>query len=176
MKNHFILLFIVLFISSQSFAQQIKCEGLDCKAPLCKDLKEGQEYYEFRKGLSDKDKKRYKKSKYKKRYIQDKPFTGVIYECPEYLGGKLSYIQNWKNGVRDGDQKDWYENGKLEDIRTYSDGKLIGTSYHYYENGSLKSTREYLDGKEDSIITKYDEKGNLVEKIEYRKGQRVVKN
>ena len=176
MKNHFILLFIVLFISSQSFAQQIKCKGPDCQSPLCKDMKEGLEYYEFRKGMTDKDNKRVKKSKYSKLYYQGKPYTGVRYTCPMHLGGRITSIQNWKEGERHGLHRRWHENGKLEHIWTYSDGKLIGTSYHYYENGSLKSTREYLDGKEDSIITKYDEKGNLVEKIEYRKGQRVVKN
>ena len=176
MKNHFILLFIVLFISSQSFAQQIKCKGPDCQSPLCKDMKEGLEYYEFRKGMTDKDNKRVKKSKYSKLYYQGKPYTGVRYTCPMHLGGRITSIQNWKEGERHGLHRRWHENGKLEHIWTFSDGKLIGTSYHYYENGSLKSTREYLDGKEDSIITKYDEKGNLVEKIEYRKGQRVVKN
>ena len=176
MKKIFMLLSLISIGSYESFAQQIKCKGPDCKAPLCKDLEGAQEYYAFRKGLTDKDKKRYKKSKSKKRYYQDKPFTGAIYECPEYLGGKLKYIKNWKDGVRDGDTKRWYENGKLESLYTYSEGKLIGTSYHYYENGSLQATNEYLDGNKDYILTKYDAKGNLIEKIQYKKGKRVSKD
>ena len=176
MKNHFILLFIVLFISSQSFAQQIKCKGPDCQSPLCKDMKEGLEYYEFRKGMTDKDNKRVKKSKYSKLYYQGKPYTGVRYTCPMHLGGRITSIQNWKEGERHGLHRRWHENGKLEHIWTYSDGKLIGTSYHYYENGSLKATWEYLDGEEESILTKYDEMGNLIEKIEYRKGKPVAKD
>ena len=176
MKNHSILLFIVLFISSQSFAQQIKCKGPDCQSPLCKDMKEGLEYYEFDKGMTDKDNKRFKKSKYRKLYYQGKPYTGVRYTCPMHLGGRITSIQNWKEGARHGLQRRWHENGKLESISNYNEGKVIGMVYDYYENGVLKITDEYVDGVREGFYTKYDEKGNLIEKIEYRKGKPVAKN
>ena len=173
MKNVCCFLFVLFFVSGISIAQKIKCEGPDCKAPLCKDM-EGIEYSEHSDGMTDKDKKKRKKSGYSKNFYQGEPFTGTIYKCPQYLGGRIISVHSWKDGERDGFSKTWYDNGRLERISFFKGGKTEGTGLSYYENGYLKSSDYYVDGLREGFLIKYDDQGNMIEKIEYSKGKKVT--
>ena len=160
-------------ISGLSVAQGIKCEGPDCKAPLCKNM-EGMENSEHSDGMTDKDKKRQKKSGYSKMFYQGGLFTGTIYNCPQYLGGRITRVTSWKGGERDGFAKSWHDNGRLERISFFSGGKSEGTGLSYYENGNLKSSDDYVDGLREGFLIKYDDQGNVTDKIEYSKGKKVT--
>ena len=66
-----------------------------------------------------------------------------------YPNGKLSAINNLKNGALNGETKAYYENGKLRFSGNYKDNKFDGIITSYSENGEINHQSEF---KEDVLI------------------------
>ena len=55
--------------------------------------------------------------------------------------------ENFRDDIRDGISKSYYENGKLEQEGTFKYGRPKGTFKYYIENGKLILEETYKDGK-----------------------------
>jgi hypothetical protein len=79
-----------------------------------------------------------------------------------YPSGKLWTVTYYKNGIRDGMHRIWYENGKLRLRCLYVDGKLNGAMTEWYPNGYMRAQRSYLDGTEHGVMREWNEDGKIV--------------
>ena len=59
---------------------------------------------------------------------------------------QLKSIKNWKNGIQDGLQTEWYKNGQKDFEENYKDGIFDGLFIEWYENGQKKRERTYKGG------------------------------
>jgi len=66
---------------------------------------------------------------------------------------------SWKNGVKDGDWKEYFENGQLKLTATFVNGKLDGDYLSYFLNKKLARKGKYVAGKQDGTWISYDDKG-----------------
>ena len=72
-----------------------------------------------------------------------KPFTGKTTERSKW---------NYKDGIRQGEQLDYYANGILHVNANYKDGKRDGKQFNYSENGQLLQTEIWKDDELIEII------------------------
>ncbi len=87
-----------------------------------------------------------------------------------YSSGALKELLHYSDGLREGNDKSYYENGGLESEDTYEDNDLEGPSVHYYDTGEIKSHEHYSRGKlvgEKTILYK---DGILKQSMYYRDG------
>jgi antitoxin component YwqK of YwqJK toxin-antitoxin module len=111
------------------------------------------------------------------------PFTGIMFwedewgdlegECEMVNGlkngtfkeycteeGFIEEETNYKNDIKDGPYKSYYEN-KLVEEGNYVNDKRNGISTCYYENGKTESTVNYINDKRDGVFTSYHENGKI---------------
>lgn len=74
--------------------------------------------------------------------------TDLVYSgrCAVYVDGKLTSIQQYKDGLDYGKWKFYFPNGNIETIAKFKNGKRNGEWKYYYENKSLKRISVYKDG------------------------------
>lgn len=97
------------------------------------------------------------------RLLNGKPFTGIGYQ--KYPNGQLELEVNYREGLPDGLQREWFANGQLK--RKSHAIRGLGTSKMttWYENGQVQSIAlydvgvkiEYKEWSEDGELLK-DEK------------------
>ncbi len=128
----------------------------------------------------------------KAEYIDDQ-LNGASYTW--YRGGRLSQMNNYKNGLLDGEQIQCYEEGSNREISYYKEGKRDGlTTWYdqsgrvvmsieykaglfegeqktYYPNGQLKSSKFYKDNVLHGASTEYYDNGSVKTEATYKKGQ-----
>ncbi len=113
---------------------------------------------------------------------EKKPYTGEVKSIDEESGGKIvinvlngdirtfthyypngktKAISNLKNGVYEGESKDFYENGKLANKNFYKNGELNGITEGYDENGVLRVKKSFVNDMLNGITTAYDEAGKI---------------
>ena len=80
---------------------------------------------------------------------------------------RLEHEENYKNGVKDGIQRLWYESGVLKRIESYNNGNLEGIWKEWYEDGQLKSQGSYKHGYKHGLWREWDESGILVEERKF---------
>ena len=61
---------------------------------------------------------------------------------------KIVRIENYLDGILDGQLTNYYENGYKSEIFTYKLGKVTGLYISYFENGRTKSKGLYIDSLE----------------------------
>lgn len=86
---------------------------------------------------------------YKKIYT-DKTFTNTVVEKSYYLNGAIKSeinFSNYKEQIKYGYAKSWYENGQLKEKATYKENKLNDTLITYWSNGNLKRVDYFNMGK-----------------------------
>ena len=89
--------------------------------------------------------------------------------------GQLETRTNYKNGEFDAfiDGVFTYNFGnsqKISTIETYKDGKKDGLEESFYENGQLEYQKNYKDGKEDGLFEGFYENGQLKFKLLFKNG------
>lgn len=95
---------------------------------------------------------------------EGKPFTGLTYEV--YPNGNLIYYCYYKNGFKDGDFIEFYNDGKIKSIQHMKRGTISGIESIWYHNGVLKSETKYEYGV-CLTFKEWDEEGTLIdEKLE----------
>ena len=76
--------------------------------------------------------------------VDGKPFTGLTYET--YSNGNLAYYCYYKNGFKDGDFIEFYNDGKVKSMQYMQRGRTYGIRRILYNNGMLKSEARYEYG------------------------------
>ena len=80
---------------------------------------------------------------------KNKPFTGYLVGKGRegYRSQRLRYRKKYKDGLRNGDTRFWYNNGQLESVEPYHNGKINGMVARYYEDGQIKTYIHLVNGQ-----------------------------
>ena len=76
---------------------------------------------------------------------------------------KQYFIFN-KNGLLDGENREYYEEGNIKSIFYFKNNVVDGTSISYYQNGNIQEKNTYMNGEENGEGILYYENGNIKEK------------
>ncbi len=111
-----------------------------------------------------------------------------------YYTDSLSFIEHYRNGIKEGPSIKFYANGDTAEVILYRNGKKEGRWVQYYDNGQLKLTATYHNDRLEGTFTMYwpdgknmlqgqyhqdvrngkwylfDKKGNLRKAISYTDG------
>lgn len=77
------------------------------------------------------------------------------------LNGKLSFEEEYKNGLKNGYRIKYDEQGNIESKTFFKNGLPNGKSYWYYKDGKLESESTWIDGKQFGGAVFYYPNGNL---------------
>ncbi|MBF0576863.1 toxin-antitoxin system YwqK family antitoxin [Dysgonomonas sp. GY617] len=115
-------------------------------------------------------------------------------------GNNINYLQTafYKNGLREGEFSEVYDNGTIKEkgsylngqknglweynktdgtkklTEGYKDGELI-KKITYYPSGNIETERNYLKGKENGVIKKYTAEGAIKSEHNYVNGKQIGK-
>ena len=64
----------------------------------------------------------------------------------EYKKGKVLRRTYYKKGLKNGEEKEFFENNVISNFATYNDGELSGRVESYDKNGDLIGRFRYKDG------------------------------
>ena len=83
----------------------------------------------------------------------------------EFPNGLLeTYFTFNKNGILDGENREYYEEGDIKSIFYFKNNVVDGTSISYYLNGNIQEKNTYKNGEENGEGILYYENGNIKEK------------
>ena len=124
--------------------------------------------------------------------IDMKPITGVIFGSGETgiwetdcLNGRQHGVYEhfsfngekeeieYKNGVQEGIEKQWYANGQQKYEIHFVEGWEHGKKTRWHENGQLERIEHYNYMKLDGLCQKWDENGKLIFEGTYKNGVRI---
>ena len=91
-----------------------------------------------------------------------------------YPNGKVESEITFKDTIREGEAKFYYEDGTIKEERLYVNGKVAGLVKVYYPNGKLKELINIEDGKREGPTSLFDEEGKYVKDIMFENGIQVV--
>ncbi|MCB1179827.1 MAG: hypothetical protein KDK36_19780 [Leptospiraceae bacterium] len=103
-------------------------------------------------------------------YYKDMPYSGKI----EYDFHASKKIENYNNGILDGEQLIIHESGILLGLYPYKQGKKVGEHKEWHPNGKYQSYGKYANGipvgefwrwhanGEVETLQKFDENGELL--------------
>lgn len=75
----------------------------------------------------------------------------------------LIYEAHYKDGLKNGSFKEWYENGKqLKEECFYKDDEFDGHRREWYENGQLKKVSFYINGEKEGLFIEYQMDGTKI--------------
>lgn len=107
--------------------------------------------------------------------VEDVTFEGEVFKpklegetVKEYGEDESYYITELKNGMRNGESKQYNKEGNIIWTGTYKDNLLQGSYKKYYDDGKICEKAEYKDGALNGIYMHYDRYGVLVEEAEYK--------
>ena len=92
-----------------------------------------------------------------------------------YKNGAVMSQENYKNGLRHGEQFVFYSNGKITERSLFKNGLLDGISIKYSSKGILIEEVAYKKGKPNGLARYFELNGNLKETGIYIDGKRVGK-
>ena len=89
---------------------------------------------------------------------------------------KAAIVENFKNGVRDGELRRYYLNGNLLMKLYFEAGKVEGPWEDYYPNGKLLMSGQMKANKEVGKWKYYDENGNLLGEAPYDQIPKAIRD
>ncbi len=99
-----------------------------------------------------------------------KPFSGILKNY--YPSGRLSLIDNFKNGMQHGEFKSFHENGNILISGVFEKGKQHGKWTEFHENGSIYWKLNYYKGiEEDGLFRTYHKNGEVMSEVTYLNGK-----
>jgi len=102
--------------------------------------------------------------------VPDTGFTGI----KQYMGGKYLIKEvTFKNGVRQGLMKAFYQTGQVRQTFWYENGVREDSSIWFYMEGQKFRSTPYKNDTIDGIQRQYYRTGSLKAKIGYSKGLRT---
>jgi hypothetical protein len=103
--------------------------------------------------------------------VPDTGFTGI----KKYVSGQFLIKEvTFKNGVREGLMKSFYQDGRVRMTFWYENGVREDSSRFFYPEGKLFRTTPYKRDTIDGIQKQYYRDGKLKAKIGYKKGLRTT--
>ena len=100
----------------------------------------------------------------------DQPFSGILKN--HYPSGKLSLIDNFKNGKQHGEFKSFHENGEISMSGIFKNGKQHGQWIEFHEDGSIYWKLNYYDGvEEDGLFRTFHKNGEIMSEVTYLNGK-----
>lgn len=90
-----------------------------------------------------------------------------------FPSGPVSEEMEWKDGVKQGEWKQYYDDGSLRLESWYEQGMLNGPYRVYYPDSILKVKGTYGNDRSEGMWEFYDQSGTVLYAIEYRKGMPV---
>ncbi|WP_195340268.1 toxin-antitoxin system YwqK family antitoxin [Fusobacterium sp. 1001295B_180824_G3] len=90
-----------------------------------------------------------------------------------YEEGEIKSIFPFKNNVADGNMISYYQNGNIKEKNTYKNGIEEGESILYYENGNLKEKYFMKNEKLDGEAVAYYEDGKIRNKSIFKDGVKL---
>lgn len=97
-------------------------------------------------------------------------FGNKFYELEYYdeEKTKLKSIHSFECGMRNGEEKDFYENGNIKNIKIFVSGKVDIEEKDFYESGILSEEYGYKndDKYSDVLVKKYYNPSGLIHKYE----------
>lgn len=89
---------------------------------------------------------------------------------------KAAIVENFKNGVRDGELRRYYLNGNLLMRFYFEEGNVEGPWEDYYPNGKLLMSGQMKANKEVGKWKYYDENGNLLGEAPYDQIPKAIRD
>ena len=89
---------------------------------------------------------------------------------------KAAIVENFKNGVRDGELRRYYLNGNLLMKLYFEAGNVEGPWEDYYPNGKLLMSGQMKANKEVGNWKYYDENGNLLGEAPYDQIPKAIRD
>ena len=90
---------------------------------------------------------------------KEKFFSGITYSL--FPNGNLEFYAFFRDGFKDGEFVEFYEDNKIKCIQNMQRGRTYGVRKIWYNNGVLKSETRYEYGV--CLTSKeWDDKGNLI--------------
>ena len=89
---------------------------------------------------------------------------------------KAAIVENFKNGVRDGELRRYYLNGNLLMKLYFEAGNVEGPWEDYYPNGKLLMSGQMKANKEVGNWKYYDENGNLLGEAPYNQIPKTIRD
>jgi hypothetical protein len=103
--------------------------------------------------------------------VADTGYTGI----KQFMSGKYKVSEvTFRNGVKEGLTKTFYQSGKLQRTFWYVNGLRQDSSCWYYQEGQLFRTTPYRNDTIEGIQKQYYRTGELKAKIGYSKGFRTL--
>ena len=103
--------------------------------------------------------------------VSDTGYTGI----KQYMSGKtLVKLVSFKNGVREGLMRSFYQTGELRQTWIYKNGVREDSSIWFYQQGQPFRSTPYKNDTIDGIQKQYYRTGSLKAKIGYSKGLRTT--
>jgi hypothetical protein len=102
--------------------------------------------------------------------VSDTGYTGI----KQYMSGQVLVKEvTFKNGVREGLMKSFYQNGKVRQTFWYENGLREDSAKWYYEQGQVFRSTPYKKDTIDGTQKQYYRNGRLKAKLDYMKGLRT---
>lgn len=88
-----------------------------------------------------------------------------------YNNNKLRSETFYKNGIREGLARVYYDSGELSDEVFYVGDELHGVAKKYHKNGKVYSLTPYVNDKKDGLQKKFYSNGKLWAETPYKRGK-----
>jgi hypothetical protein len=103
--------------------------------------------------------------------VPDTGYTGI----KQYMSGQLLVKEvTFKNGVREGVMKSFYQTGELRQSFWYEKGLREDSAVWYFQEGQVFRTTPYKKDTIDGIQKQYFRNGRLKARLGYHKGLRTT--
>ena len=119
-------------------------------------------------------------------YKDNKPFSGFASQDCKYIGNsgykeakdaiwvKFTYYMPYKNGVKEGVCKAYYENNQLKYESTYENGNKNGLFKSWFQNGKINEEGNYKSGKKNGIWKTWFENDCPESEIQFINDEQII--
>jgi antitoxin component YwqK of YwqJK toxin-antitoxin module len=100
----------------------------------------------------------------------------VVYYIPEIIedkSQKVAMVENYVNGIKNGDQIEYFEDGTIKSKFKYENGKKVGKGVTNHINGKPMMVENYKNGKLHGYVYAYDQAGKELGKKYYKNGDHL---
>lgn len=106
--------------------------------------------------------------------------VGIIDKEGNKQGEWKDYFENnqvkaegmYKSNLREGKWTFYFKDGRTQQIGNYKNGKMNGVWMRYYDAGNIFVEENFYNGKEDGMYAEYDMLGNVITQGEYLEGEK----
>lgn len=99
--------------------------------------------------------------------------NGLLEGAVEYFypNGVRQGLEHWHNGAMEDSATYWHQNGKIDKKGKYERGQYAGEWNHYFENGKPERIVNYVNGLPNGPTRSFYENGGLSQEGSYKDGK-----